>query len=158
MSNDDEKENLQALNYDYVSDEENGDGTNQGKWVVRRPVWRSARASALMERLQCRINNCQQEHLRPRVPRVQGPPSERHVPRHHVDWAVLTDPVRETAEQRSSVEEGEEGGHHTRTPEQRSHIPLREDSNRAKRPRHRREERETPRGERRHRILDSDTE
>ena len=69
-----EKENMQMLNNDYVSDEENGSGENRGKWVVRRPVWRSERATALMERLQQRINNSQQEDTRARVPRADGPP------------------------------------------------------------------------------------
>ncbi|KAL9975493.1 hypothetical protein ACROYT_G012655 [Oculina patagonica] len=88
VCNGDEKENLQRLNYDYVSDEEDGNGPNRGRWVIRRPVWRSERVNILMERLQGRINNCQQEDLRPQVPRVEGPPSERQASRLCVDWAL----------------------------------------------------------------------
>ena len=47
VSNGQEKENLQSLNYD-VSDKGNGVGVNKGKWVIRRPIWRSETASALM--------------------------------------------------------------------------------------------------------------
>jgi len=68
------------LNYDYVSDEENGVGVDKGKWVVRRPIWRSERASVLMEWLQEHINNSQREDLRPHVPRVVGVPSARQMP------------------------------------------------------------------------------
>ena len=39
-------------------------------------------------RLQQRINNSQQEDLRPRVPRVEGVPSDRQMPRHNVAWAL----------------------------------------------------------------------
>ncbi|KAK2547313.1 hypothetical protein P5673_032814 [Acropora cervicornis] len=49
VSSDKEKENLQSLRYDFVSDEENGVRANKGKWVVRHPIWRLERASALME-------------------------------------------------------------------------------------------------------------
>ena len=37
VSNGQEKENLQSLNYD-VSDKGNGAGVNKGKWVIRRPI------------------------------------------------------------------------------------------------------------------------
>ena len=71
VSNGQERETLQSLNFDYVSDEETGVGVNKGKWVVSGPIRRSERASVLMERLQQRINVSQREDLRPCVPRVE---------------------------------------------------------------------------------------
>ena len=47
----------------------NGVGVNKGKWVVGRPIWRSERASALMEQLQQQINDSQREDLGPWVSR-----------------------------------------------------------------------------------------
>ena len=73
VSNGQEKENLQSLNY-VVNDKGIGVGVNKGKWVVRRPIWRSERASALMEKLQQRINDSQRENL-------------RQMSRHNVAWA-----------------------------------------------------------------------
>ena len=103
---------MQSLSYDYVSDEENGVGVHKGKWVVRHPIWRSEKASALMERLQQRINNSQQEDLRPCVPRVEGLPSERQMPRHNADTGHA--PGGENAE------EEDERNNHAQTPEQHS--------------------------------------
>ena len=40
---------------------------------------------------QQRINNGQQEDLKPHVPRVQGAPSQRQMPRFHVAWASSQD-------------------------------------------------------------------
>ena len=60
------------------------------KDAIRLQYWRSGRASVLMERLQQRINDSQREELRPRVPNVEGVPSERQMPKHNVAWA-LTD-------------------------------------------------------------------
>ena len=82
-----EKENLQSLNYD-VSDKGNGVGVNKGKWFVRHPIWRSERASALMEQLQQQINDSQREDLAPWVSRVKGVPSEKQMSRHNVAWAL----------------------------------------------------------------------
>ena len=114
---------MQSLSYDYVSDEENGVGVNKGKWVVRHPIWRSERASALMERLQQRINNSQQEDLRPRVPRVEGLPSERQMPRHNVAWALADTghaPGGEHAVEELEEEEEDERNNHAQTSEQHS--------------------------------------
>ena len=73
-----EKDRLKELHYDYVSDEEDCEG---GRWSVRRPVWRSKTADALMAKLQQRINTDRVDDVRPRVPRVDGPPSERAKPK-----------------------------------------------------------------------------
>ena len=61
---------------------------NKGKWVVGRPIWRSERASVLMEQLQQRVNDSQREDLGPCVSRVEGVPSERQMSRHNVAWAL----------------------------------------------------------------------
>ena len=159
VSSGQEKENLQSLNYDYVSDEENGVGVNKGKWVVRRPIWRSERASVLMEQLQQRINNSQQEDLRPRVPRVEGAPSERQLPRHNVAWA-LADTEPATGGEHSAEEleeENDERNNHTPTPGRHStSVTIVQRSDNRKR---RREHRHAPRSPRRQRrAIQSDSE
>ena len=96
VSNGQEKENLQSLNYD-VSDKGNGVGVNKGKWFVRHPIWRSERASALMEQLQQQINDSQREDLAPWVSRVKGVPSEKQMSRHNVAWALADIEMRGAA-------------------------------------------------------------
>ena len=59
---------MQELNYDFVSDEEDGP---EGNWIIRSPRWRSPRANELMSRLQGRIDQTREEEVRPRVPRVR---------------------------------------------------------------------------------------
>ena len=147
---------MQSLNYDYVSDEENGVGVSKGKWVVRRLTWRSERASGLMEQLQQRINNSQQEDLRPRVPRVEGAPSERQLPRHNVAWA-LADTEPATGGEHSAEEEDDERNNHTPTPRQHSTpVTIVQRSDNRKR---RREHRHAPRSPRRQRrAVQSDSE
>ena len=53
------------------------------------PVWRSKTADALMAKLQKRINTNREEDVRPRVSRVEGPPSERAKPKVLVAWALV---------------------------------------------------------------------
>ena len=151
---------MQSLNYDYVSDEENGVGVNKGKWVVRHPIWRSERASVLMERLQQRINNSQQEDLRPRVPRVKGVPSERQMPRHNVAWALEDAecaPGGEQSVEELEEEEENERNNYTQTPEQHSTpVSLVHRSGKGKR---KRQHRHAPRSPRRQRnAIQSDSE
>ena len=90
--------------------------------MVRRPVWRSERASLLMERLQQRINNSQQEDLRPRVPRVEGVLSERQIPRQNVTWA-LADIERATGGEHSEEVEEDERRTHSPISEQAQQTP-----------------------------------
>ena len=111
---------MRSLNYDYVIDEENGVGMNKEKWVVCRAIWRSERASVLMEWLQQRIKPSQREDLRPRVPRVEGVPSERQMPRHNVAWASAdTKPATGGEHSVEKVEEDRRSSH-SPTPEQLS--------------------------------------
>ena len=85
MAKGQEKDRLKELHYDYVIDEEDCQG---GRWSVRRPVWRSKTADALMAKLQQRINTDRVDDVRPRVPRVDGPPSERAKPKALVAWVL----------------------------------------------------------------------
>ena len=97
---------MQSLNYD-VSDKGNGIGVNKGKWVVRRPIWRSERASALMEQLQQWINDSQREDL-------------RQMSRHNVAWASADiEPATGGEHSEEEVEEDERSSH-SPTPEQHS--------------------------------------
>ena len=94
------------MNYD-VSDKGNGVGVNKGKWVIRRPIWRSERARALMEQLQQRINNSQREDL-------------RQMFRHNVAWALADiEPATGGKHSEEEVEEDERSSH-SPTPEQHS--------------------------------------
>ena len=119
VSNGQEKENLQSLNYD-VSDKWNGVGVNKGKWVVHRPIWRSERASVLMEQLQQRINNSQQEDLGSCVWRVEGVPSEKQMSRHNVAWALADIEPATGGEHSEEEEEEDERSSHIPTPEEHS--------------------------------------
>ena len=65
-----EKQLMQELNYDFVSDQEDGP---EGKLIIRSPSWRSPRANELMSRLQRRIDQSREEEVRPHVPRIEGP-------------------------------------------------------------------------------------
>ncbi|CAH3148682.1 unnamed protein product, partial [Porites lobata] len=99
-----EMELMQELNYDFVSDEEDGP---EGNWIIRSPRWRSPRANELMSRLQGRIDQTREEEVRPRVPRVRlkGPLSERPRPKVHIPWALGEEAARGFAEPNSEPEE-----------------------------------------------------
>ena len=64
-----EKQLMQELNYDFVSDQEDGP---EGKLTIRLPSWRSPRANELMRRLQRRIDQSVEEEVQPHVPRIEG--------------------------------------------------------------------------------------
>ena len=68
-----EKQLMQELKYDFVSDEKHGP---EGKWIIRSPSSRSPRANELMSKLQRRIDQSREEDVRSNVPRVEGPLSE----------------------------------------------------------------------------------
>ena len=73
MARGQEKQLMQELNYDFVSDEEDGP---EGKWILRSPGWRSPMANELMSRLQRRIDQSKREEVRSHVPTVEEPLSE----------------------------------------------------------------------------------
>lgn len=102
MARGQEKELMQGLNYDFVSDEEDGP---EGNWIIRSPRWRSPRANELMSCLQRRIDQTRGEELRPRVPRVEGPPSDRPRPKVHIPWALGEEAATGYAEPNSEPEE-----------------------------------------------------
>ena len=93
---------MQELNYDFVSDEEDGP---EGNWIIRSPRWRSPRANELMSCLQGRIDQTREEEVRPRVPRVEGPLSERPRPEVHIPYALGEEAARGFAEPNSEPEE-----------------------------------------------------
>ncbi|KXJ08135.1 hypothetical protein AC249_AIPGENE22933, partial [Exaiptasia diaphana] len=68
-----------------VTDEEDGEGDDEGKWVVRPPAWRSREASDLMQRLQAKVDRL---NKRPKVFRVRGDNSNRGRPSATTTWAV----------------------------------------------------------------------
>ena len=51
---------------DYVSDEEDGVGVNNGQWMVMCPVWRSKRAKTLMDRHKTLQDSSNEARQRPR--------------------------------------------------------------------------------------------
>ena len=59
-----EKQLMQELNYDFVSDDEDGP---EGNWIIRSTRWRSPSADELMSRLQRRIDQSKEEGVGPRV-------------------------------------------------------------------------------------------
>ena len=61
MARGQEKQLMQELNYDLISDEEDGP---EGKWIIRSLSWRSPRANKLMNRLQKRIDQSREEEVR----------------------------------------------------------------------------------------------
>ena len=113
----------------------------------------------LMERLQQRINDSQREDLRPRVPRVEGVPSDRQMPKHNVAWA-LTDiePATGGEELVEEVEEDERSSQPP-TPEQHSTPVTTMHTCRGGKGKRRRERGHAPRSPRRQRrVIQSDSE
>lgn len=103
---------MKEINYDYVSDEEDG---AEGKWIVRKPCWRSQQADSLMNRLQQRIEQSRKEDIRPCVPRMEGPRSVRSMPRLQVAWALKEEETPDRRDERNeseseSVEQRVQGG------------------------------------------------
>jgi len=112
-----------------------------------------------MERLQQRINNSQQEDLRPRIPRVEGVPSERQMPRHNVTWALAdTEPATGREHLVEEVEEDETSSH-SPTPEQAQHSTPVPFVNRGGKSKRRRLPRCAPCSpKRQRRVIESDSE
>ena len=55
-----ERDRVKQLSYDYVSDEED---STDGKWVVRKPAWRSQEADRLMKALRDRLEHTREEDI-----------------------------------------------------------------------------------------------
>ena len=84
-----EKQALQQLDPSFMSDEEDGEGSQAGSWVVRSPPWRSPRLSFMLRGLQGGTD-CQASSLsHPKNARVNGEPCARHPPSSPA-WALAT--------------------------------------------------------------------
>ena len=136
---------MQSLNY-YVSDKGNGVGVNKGKWVIRRPIWRSERASALMEQLKQRIKDSQREDL-------------RQISRHNVAWALADIEPATVGEHSEKEVEEDKRSSHSPTPEQHSTPVSIVHTCRGDKGKPRREHRHTPRSPKRlRRVIQRDSE
>lgn len=97
MANDEETEKLNTINLNYMSDEEDGTGQLEGKWIAKNPSWRSTELNQLLAVLHERASSKNAKH--PKNRRVRGPPSNRRMPCNPPQWAVNTtapaEPIRE---------------------------------------------------------------
>lgn len=94
-----EKQALQQLDPNFMSDEEDGEDP-AGTWIVRSPAWRSPRLSSMLHKLQEKIDG--QPSLHPQNSRVRGTPCTRPPPPSSPAWAVCTDDRETTAHARST--------------------------------------------------------
>ena len=93
-----EKQALQQLNPNFMSDEEDGEDL-AGTWIVRSPPWRSPRLSSMLQKLQEKIDGQPSSH--PQNSRVRGTPCTRPPPTSSPAWAVCAD-GRERIHERST--------------------------------------------------------
>ena len=56
VAKEEEVEKMEEINAHYMSDEEDGEGEHQGKWLVRKPQWRSKVLEKLLRTLQKRVD------------------------------------------------------------------------------------------------------
>ena len=89
-ASEEEREVLQQLDVNYMSDEEDGDGDNSGCWVVRSLPWRGPHVTEIVHNVQQRLDekNAETASKFPRNKRVDGPPSSRLPPANAPTWAV----------------------------------------------------------------------
>lgn len=83
------KQALQQLDPSFMSDEEDGEGSQTGSWVVRSPPWRSPRLSSMVKELQGKIDHEASSSSHPKHPRVNGDPCSRCPPTSPA-WALAT--------------------------------------------------------------------
>ena len=86
-----EKTALQQIDANFMSDEEDGEGSQEGLWIVRSPPWRSPQLSSLLKRLQEKIDNQSSatSSSHPQNTRVEGEPSTRSPPTSSPAWTLL---------------------------------------------------------------------
>ena len=86
-----EKTTLQQIDANFMSDEEDDEGSQEGLWVVRSTPWRSPQLSSLLKRLPEKIDNQSSANLssHPQNTRVEGEPSTRSQPTSSPAWALL---------------------------------------------------------------------
>lgn len=94
------KQALQQLDANFMSDEEDGEGSQEGSWVVRSPQWRSPRLTTMLRELQSRVDSQPFTSKHPRNIRVQGTPSTRHPPSSPA-WALTSETHRRSPVPRS---------------------------------------------------------
>ena len=73
---------LQQIVANVMSDEEDGEGSQESVWVVKSPLWHSPQLSSLLKRLQEKIDNQASafSSSHPQNTRVEGEPSTRSPP------------------------------------------------------------------------------
>ncbi|EDO31069.1 predicted protein [Nematostella vectensis] len=115
-----ERNAMEQLSQEYMSDEEDGTGQLRGNWMVKRPTWRSPLANKLMARLQRKLDAANLDSGRAKKQRMEGrEPSHRGAPKTRVEWALQ--------QQREEEEEDEDSKGESITPptkEGRVHRPI----------------------------------
>ncbi|EDO29587.1 predicted protein [Nematostella vectensis] len=115
-----ERNAMEQLSQEYMSDEEDGTGQLRGNWVVKTPTWRSPLANKLMARLQRKLDAANLDSGRAKKQRMEGrEPSHRGAPKTRVEWALQ--------QQREEEEEDEDSEGESITPptkERRVHRPI----------------------------------
>ena len=83
---------LQQIVANFMSDEEDGEGSQESVWVVKSPLWHSPQLSSLLKRLQEKIDNqpsaSSSSHPQ-NTSRVEGEPFTRSPPTSSPAWALL---------------------------------------------------------------------
>lgn len=82
-----EKQALLQLDPSFMSDEEDGEGSQVGSWIVRSPSWRSSELTSLLKKLQGKVD-LQSGSSHPKNSRVHGEPSTRPPPPSSPAWAL----------------------------------------------------------------------
>lgn len=84
-----EKMAIQQIDANFMSDEEDGEDSQEGSWVVRSPPWRSPQLSSLLKKLQDKVENQPSASSHPQNTRVEGEPSTHSPPASSPAWALL---------------------------------------------------------------------
>ena len=82
---------LQQIVANFMSDEEDGEGSQESGWVVKSPLWHSPQLSSLLKRLQEKIDNQPSafSSSHPQNKRVEGEPSTHSPPTSSPALALL---------------------------------------------------------------------
>ena len=86
-----EKTALRQIDTNFISDEEDGEGSQEGVWLVRSPPWHSPQLSSPLKRLQEKIDNqpSASSSSHPHNKRLEGEPSTCSPPTSSPAWALL---------------------------------------------------------------------
>ena len=82
---------LQQIVANFMSDEEDGEGSQESVWVVKSPLWHSPQLSSILKRLQEKIDNQPSafSSSHPQNTRVEGEQSTHSLPTSSPAWALL---------------------------------------------------------------------